>query len=282
MKNILIAIIYCLICVSCESSNEKKYEQTKQNESTESYATQTDSVDSSKTKVELPQDKSISSEGDVEKHTEKVSGDSDLKKYLCYMVVAMSIIAIIALRALFRKDHWDKIDDMNEQIRKIKEEFKKSSPRQKDSERIGSLSNTSIQEKIQELEKKISIINSRLSVMESKLNSLSLLPSPRVTHNESNKEMYFGNVKGTFFNDVFNSCKDEAKFKVKITGNEGTFEPIDLKRISSLDNISKAVKYEGNIQLNSATGFVVQTVGKVHKDDNVWIIDNPVIIKLTK
>ena len=94
------------------------------------------------------------------------------------------------------------------------------------------------------------------------------------------KVVFFGNVKGNFFNDEFDSLRDEAKFEAKIQGDKGTFLPISVNRISSCDNIGTAVKYKGEISISVANDFTVESEGKIQKNDNVWDITDPAIIKL--
>lgn len=103
--------------------------------------------------------------------------------------------------------------------------------------------------------------------------------------------VYFGNLKAgndfSYFDDTYNSRKDEAKFKVSLNGDHGTFELFDIRRVQSSDANKKAITYsKGSVAINEANGFMLINPGKVHFEKknghDIWIMDEPVEIKLTK
>lgn len=109
--------------------------------------------------------------------------------------------------------------------------------------------------------------------------------------NQTTSIVYFGNLKAgndfSYFDDTYNSRKDEAKFKVCLNGDHGTFELFDIRRVQSSDANKKAITYsKGSVAINEANGFMLINPGKVHFEKknghDIWIMDEPVEIKLTK
>lgn len=102
---------------------------------------------------------------------------------------------------------------------------------------------------------------------------------------ENTKEGYFenpiGKNGGTFYFQKFqDSCNDRSKFKAKITGDEGDFEPYELGRIRSYDFSSDVLeKCDSEVPLSESTAFEVKKAGKVQKKGDRWIIVRPVRVR---
>lgn len=267
MKKIILAIICFIIYSNCDLSAAEKNKSVDQQTIKQSTKP---NPESTFTKDNTPQSKSET-----------------------YFWLMTSVIGAIAVYLVFlRFKNQNRYDQLINEIDSLSTEFRCSLERHNSSHfgnKQSDINTSSSQKEFVELRSYMASLNSRISELESKLDSAKSLGSKdhcpsdvRDGQLTNRKDVYLGNVKGTFFNDVFESCRDEAKFKATITGDVATFEPIDLNRISSLDNIGNAVKYEGDVQLNVAKSFVVEKKGEVHKQDNVWLIDEPVVVKLIK
>lgn len=261
MKKIIILTLYFVICFSCNMSAINNNKSALQSNVTEN---------------------SISSDNDIK--------ESKSDTYFWWMILAIGVTAVIAVCSFFGISRDHRYEDVTNKLDKISY---KQSKGNYNSQNFGNknfeVNASLLQEDILECKLKISSLQKRICALENKFDTANASITDNINDsgvqgisNLDSKEVYLGNVKNTFFNDVFESCKDEAKFKATITNDIGTFEPIDLCRISSLDNIGNAVKYEGDILISAATGFVVEKKGEVHKNEGVWSIDSPAVIKLIK
>lgn len=98
------------------------------------------------------------------------------------------------------------------------------------------------------------------------------------------KTIFLGINSDDFFfdNEVDDQKSATSKFIGQLTSDtEGTFVPIDVERIRSA-NVAASVKQHGMISLKDAQSFNVIEPGKIHKEDQGWVIENPVVVEFVK
>lgn len=98
------------------------------------------------------------------------------------------------------------------------------------------------------------------------------------------KTIFLGINSDDFFFDnvVVDQKSATSKFIGQLTSeSEGTFVPIDVERIRSA-NVAASVKQHGMISLKDAQSFNVIEPGKIHKEDQGWVIENPVVVEFVK
>ena len=98
------------------------------------------------------------------------------------------------------------------------------------------------------------------------------------------KTIFLGINSDDFFfdNEVVDQKSATSKFIGQLTSeSEGTFVPIDVERIRSA-NVAASVKQYGMISLKDAQSFNVIEPGKIHKEDQGWVIENPVVVEFVK
>lgn len=98
------------------------------------------------------------------------------------------------------------------------------------------------------------------------------------------KTIFLGlNSDDFFFDNAIDEQKsDSSKFVCHLTSEtEGTFSPIDVERIRSV-NVSSSVKPQGMVSLKDAQSITVIKPGKIRKEDQYWSIKSPVIVEFNK
>lgn len=98
------------------------------------------------------------------------------------------------------------------------------------------------------------------------------------------KTIFLGiNSDDFFFDNVVDDQKSAtSKFIGQLTSDtEGTFVPIDVERIRSA-NVAASVKQHGMISLKDAQSFNVIEPGKIHREDQGWFIESPVVVEFVK
>ena len=300
MKNSIWILICFVICCGCDSTSPMDKNESSSTENAgwtsakRELSSVKDTVFNLKEEMKQMQEEIVVLQNDVKQQSSKISEfkGSKADKYFWWMVVAIGFCCIKTVLSIILdfKDNSD--EELREKVSDLESKLKNKNYHQYNQyNNVNKQTNIDIsplQTELSNLRSSISSIENRINHLEVKHREVETLSDSRVQIYTSRSKgingqiVYFGNVKGSLFNDVFDSCGDKAKFKAVIVGNEGTFEPIDLNRISSLDNIGNAVKYIGDVQLSTAKGFEIQERGKVHKQEGIWLIDKPVVIQLIK
>lgn len=90
---------------------------------------------------------------------------------------------------------------------------------------------------------------------------------------------YFGNVQRAgkcFFNGLATERDYTSKFSARYDGIRAEFEPLGVKALKACDCLDKAIKAEGDLQLESASTLEVVEPGRAVRDNGGrWLIESP-------
>lgn len=149
------------------------------------------------------------------------------------------------------------------------------------------------QDIIRDIAKKIEVkkLEERIGNIEKKINQQTpthpaLLQEVPTQGKNNPEKIYFGlPVKGTnYFKDEekYAANDDLAVFMAEITGNKGTFCPYEFGRIRNCDIDREVLKSDGDVSQTDSNELELIEKGKIHKENDKWIVDQPVVIRFKK
>lgn len=305
MKKIIILLISVFVLAGCE---HKQNESELQNESAEKGSNMSfvsdntitavaDSMAMLKTEVGScrGQVQSLIAKMDTQEANIENLKVSKANKYFWFIVGIPSFLVVILIMMICQfRNNFLKMKDVRNDVSSLHQKIKNLETKLN---KVTNVPNNALEKK-QNGRNSISIdygvsaqiknLESRVLALEKGVTQKNTPPSNSITKSIT---VYFGNLKAgndfSYFDDKYDSCKDEAKFKVYLNGNDGTFELFDIRRVQSSDANMKAITYsKGSVAINEANGFQPINAGKVHfeKRDgyDIWVMDEPVEIKLIK
>lgn len=305
MKKIIILLISVFVLAGCENKHNDSEPQTKLAKNDTSMSSISDSTitavaDSmSMLKAEMDslkeQVQSLINKIDTQETSIGELKVSKANKYFGFMVGIPALLVIILIITIYKfGNSFSKTKDVRNYVSSLHQRTKDLEARlnQVINETNNALRNINRGRHAASIDYGVS---AQIKDLESRVQALEKVmtqeKSPSLNSTTNTSTVYFGNLKAgndfSYFDDKYNTCKDEAKFKVFLNGDYGTFELFDIRRVLSSDANKKAITYsKGSVAISEANGFQPMNAGKVHLEKrnghDIWIMDKPVEIKLTK
>lgn len=299
MKNFLITLVSLFVLVGCNSAQSDETEtQGSADQNQPGNTSINDSISELNTKILKIEDQTNTLSRDIETQKAEIGNlkVSKANKYFGLIVSIPSTLIAVLIVAIYLLER--RYSRLNHIIHSLHQQLYKPD---RFEERLRRIENNidSINRKIhtgQPSYNQDHEINSQLNNIEQRLQTLEhsnpnhQTEEPKSASQATNA--YFGNLKRgssgeLFFNDVYNSCKDEAKFKATLNGNTGSFELIDLNLIKSNEANDPAFRSaEGSVPISDANSYKTITPGSVLRKEIangvvIWVLKQPTIVKLT-
>lgn len=229
--------------------------------------------------------------------------NSKAEKYFMWLAIGAGIgflallVAIVALFQAFTRDEYinrvetqkDKIYGLDQRIRHLESQGTVSPSRSRNHCDYAPVSEdfTSLSGKVEKLEESVTDIKNKLLKITGKVSTGPSTGNGGEGGKTTIETGYLGtpissgNKVG--FSEILPSKTDKAFFKISYKNDkEGTFELLDLKSIKSVDWVEKVIETSGKCTIPEASAFTLEKTGRVVKQDDYWIVESKLKIKLQK